>query len=212
MHASRPGAKPSATLQTDRHAYNALGRENCRLVCKLGTTRPVRSVARSRTYIHIHTYVHTRCVSVDLLERGISRLALCRGRRVRSSRPAYMGQRTRRVFCTRSNKTLSDICIRNGSESRCTKPLCVSAPRWKAIFERGSRRASTREIRRERARRAGLLTSARVTRRQKHDLWKLPRRSCRAIWVNFIRNEGEKMAFRGEELVSEVSCSCSKKY
>lgn len=27
MHASRPGAKPSATLQTDRHAYNARKRE-----------------------------------------------------------------------------------------------------------------------------------------------------------------------------------------
>ena len=187
MHASRPGAKPSATLQTDRHAYNALERENCRLVCKLGTNRPVRSVARP--HMHTDTYVY----AVDLLERGISRLALCRGRRVRSSRSAIW-VRGRCVCAARVRIKCSPIYA-YVMEERESVPSAYPAS-LKGYFRTRFPRASTREpreIRRERARLAGL-PSACYARRARDEPARLMEitRTCPAVWRNFTRNEGEK--------------------
>lgn len=116
-----PGAKPSATLQTERHAYNAWKRE---LSISL-QTRDVHSVARA-------------CMPVYLLGRGISRLALsCWPVKpiVRACMHVCVVCGSADAVCMRRNKTLPILCIRNGTNARARSPGTWGKGYFRTRFE-----------------------------------------------------------------------------
>lgn len=77
MHASpRPGAKPSATLQTDRHAYNARKRELsislqtrdhpvaflCMYVCRISRLQPLINQIAITSQIFLSRFLNSQII------------------------------------------------------------------------------------------------------------------------------------------------------